>query len=51
MVLQQRSLYQLLDSKRLERLLQVLSKETDEAKYHEVDVKAQTGISVHDVSH
>ncbi|RTQ86246.1 solute symporter family protein [Lysinibacillus telephonicus] len=29
----------------------LLSKETDEAKYREVDVKAQTGISVHDVSH
>ncbi|MFC7687024.1 cation acetate symporter [Ureibacillus sp. GCM10028918] len=29
----------------------VLSKETDEAKYREVDVKAQTGISVQDVSH
>ncbi|MDN4492582.1 solute symporter family protein [Ureibacillus aquaedulcis] len=29
----------------------ILSKETDEAKYREVDVKAQTGISVHDVSH
>ncbi|MFJ8235884.1 cation acetate symporter [Ureibacillus sp. NPDC094379] len=29
----------------------LLSKETDEAKYREVDVKAQTGISVQDVSH
>ncbi|KGR74947.1 solute symporter family protein [Ureibacillus sinduriensis] len=29
----------------------ILSKETDEAKYREVDVKAQTGISVQDVSH
>lgn len=29
----------------------MLSKERDEAKYREVDVKAQTGISVQDVSH
>lgn len=29
----------------------LLSKETDESKYREVEVKAQTGISVHDVSH
>lgn len=29
----------------------LLSKEKDEAKYREVDVKAQTGISVEDVSH
>ena len=29
----------------------LLSKEKDEAKYREVDVKAQTGISVQDVSH
>jgi len=29
----------------------LLSKETNEAKYREVDVKAQTGISVQDVSH
>nr|WP_106778947.1 sodium/solute symporter [Lysinibacillus timonensis] len=29
----------------------LLSKETDEAKYREVEVKAQTGISVQDVSH
>lgn len=29
----------------------ILSKETDEAKYREVEVKAQTGISVQDVSH
>ncbi|MER2107130.1 MAG: sodium/solute symporter [Solibacillus sp.] len=29
----------------------LLSKETDEAKYREVDVKAQTGISVQDASH
>lgn len=29
----------------------LLSKETDAAKYREVEVKAQTGISVHDVSH
>ena len=28
-----------------------LSKEADYAKYREVEVKAQTGISVHDVSH
>ena len=29
----------------------LLSKETDDAKYREVDVKANTGISVQDVSH
>lgn len=29
----------------------LLSKETDEAKYREVEVKAQTGISVQDASH
>ena len=29
----------------------LISKETDEAKYREVEVKAQTGISVQDVSH
>ncbi|BDH61684.1 cation acetate symporter [Lysinibacillus sp. PLM2] len=29
----------------------LLSKEVDTAKYREVEVKAQTGISVHDVSH
>lgn len=29
----------------------LLSKEVDDAKYREVEVKAQTGISVHDVSH
>ncbi|CAM5224115.1 Cation/acetate symporter OS=Ureibacillus acetophenoni OX=614649 GN=SAMN05877842_103168 PE=3 SV=1 [Ureibacillus acetophenoni] len=29
----------------------LLSKEVDAKKYREVEVKAQTGISVHDVSH